>query len=479
MSAPDQEHAYDLSPMQLGMLFHSLDSGDAGMYCIHVTYSIRGPLSPEAFGEAWRKVVSRHEALRTSFHWKGGEKPRQVVHPEVDLPLPRLDWREFSPERQRSELASFIERSRVRGFDLERAPLLRLTLFQLADSSFALLLAHHHLLLDGWCKRILFDEVFRFYDAVLRQEALELPEPRPYRDYVSWLRAQNLHRAESFWRKELAGFARPTPVFPSAAPDDSAAGDYDEVGTELDASSFERLRLFARRHRLTLNTVVLGAWSLILSQACGENDIVFGATVNGRPATLNGADSMIGLFINTLPVRVPIDPSERVTQWLSKVQVRQARARDYDFTPLSELQRWVALPGGARLFESIVVFENNPGFGGEWDRYGDLLVGDVRATIRNSLPLTLRVVPGQRLAFQLLYDARRFSRFSIETVKMQVVALLSRLADSDTALVSEKLEDLHAIQLRRDREEGEAYRSAAVRKLKSARGARRAQYETT
>jgi Condensation domain len=469
----DVGDSYDLSPMQQGMLYDSLESTDSGLYVIQVSYALRGPLQPTAFAGAWQSMVDRHAALRTSFQWKDVEMPYQVVHRQLELPFEHHDWSSLPRLEQDANLARLVEGGARRGFELDRPPLIRLSLVRTGPDAFVLVLAHHHILLDGWCKSLLFDEVFTFYHAALRGERPVLPEPCPYRAYIDWLREQDLSGAERFWRRELDGFSDPTNVLPQVPPGKTESRDYGEVAVELDLASTERLRVYARRERLTLNTVVLGAWALVLASASDQEDVVFGATVNGRPVELNGAGSIIGLFINTLPVRVRVSRSTPMSAWLSKLQVRQARSRDFDFTPLSQIQRWSAVPGGRRIFESIVVFENNPGFGCEHERYGDIEVGDVKAVIRNSLPLTLRSVPSPKLRFQLLYDGRRFRRSAIECVGRQVVELLSRLPDGGDALVGDKLDETRRVADDHRSATAAAFENAVVDRLRNVRRARR------
>jgi hypothetical protein len=469
------QESYKLSPMQHGMLYHSIDADGSGVYCIHVTYSLRGPVQPSAFKQAWQNVVDRHAALRTSFHWKDVPEPYQAVHSRVDVPFEYIDWSALEASEQELRLTALIESGARRGFELDRPPLIRLSLIRTGDEAFQLVLSHHHLLLDGWCKPILFDEVFAFYRAAVASTNVpELPEPQSYRRYIDWLSEQDLSTAERFWRKELAGISGATPVLPHAPSGEPAAPDYDELGVELDRAATVELREYARSKRLTLNTLVLGTWGLVLGVNCGQNDIVFGATVNGRPADLSGADAMIGLFINTLPVRIQLPADGLLTNWLAKLQIGQARARDYDFTPLPLIQKWTAMPGGQRLFDSIVVFENNPGFGCERERHEDIEIADVRATIRNSLPLTLRCVPGPKLGLQLLYDGRRFARSAIDTLAEQVLASLTSLPVDEDARIGDKLRELELVASRCENARALAFQSAVRGRLRSARSARTA-----
>ena len=459
------EDSYELSPMQLGMLYHTIESPQPGMYCIVVCYRVKGRLDAQALFDAWRTVVARHPALRTSFHWQDRKAPVQVVHEHVMLPAVEHDWRELGAVDQHERLAALLESENRRGFELTTPPLMRLTLVRCADEIHELIVAHHHLLLDGSCKPLLFGEVFAAYEAICHQKSVDLGRAEPYRRYIEWLRDQNLGEAERFWREELGGFKEPTPLWSASRVDTPPSRDYAEHQLLLDEQKTDELKKFARANRLTLNTIACGAWALLLGHANKRDDVVFGATVNARPPTLDGVEAMLGLFINTLPVRLPISTAIPLVEWLRKAQLRQSSAREYDFAPLSLIQRWSDAPRGLPLFESIVVFENNPGYGADSERHGSVEITDIRALIRNSLPLTLRCVPGRTLSMQLLYDTRRFSPDTINHIAVQLVQLLNEMTSSGSASVARLMQSLDEVERHRTAQEANAFQKAIRDKL--------------
>lgn len=457
--------------MQQGMLYDTLAAPGTGIYVIQVVYRLRGALHRPTFAKAWEMLVSRHPVLRTSFHWEDPSKPVQSVHGGAKLPVEERDWRGLPASEQAHRLTALLMEERHRGFDLTEPPLMRLLLIQIGDDIHEFVLVHHHLLLDGWCKDLLFGEAFAFYQALLQDRRLELPLPRPYRDYILWLRGQELSEAEGFWRKELDGFGDPTPLWSGAALEQTGE-DYAEQRFELDSSVTSELRLFGRRTRLTPSTIVQGMWALLLSRVSGSTDVVFGATVSGRPAALSGAESMVGLFINTLPVRVRLPLDSEVVPWLQALQLRQAQAREYGHVSLAQIRRWSEVTGGRALFDSIVVFENNSGFGSEVERRGSIEVSDVRAVIRNSLPMTLRCVPGGSFSFQILYHCRRFSRATVQRIGEELAALLRATCDPGSRVQSllAALDESH----KRNRDVRiQAFDTAVRARLKGVRAARR------
>ena len=296
------DDVYPLSPMQQGMLIHTVYAPDSGEYVVPMRVPLLEDLDVPAFQRAWQRVVDRHQILRTSFLWEGLPEPIQVVHRQVTPTWEHHDWRELSPIGQEQRLESYLADERRRSFDFSRAPLMRLTLIQVREDSYELVWSCHHLLLDGWSLPLIVHEVFAFYEAFCESKDLQLPLPRPYRDYIAWLQEQDLSAAEAFWRERLNGFTTPTPLGVGTAVTGNMPTleeGYDEQYVRLTEASTAALASLARRNGLTLNTLVQGAWAILLSRYSGNEDVVFGATVSGRPAALDGVESMVGLFINT------------------------------------------------------------------------------------------------------------------------------------------------------------------------------------
>jgi amino acid adenylation domain-containing protein len=428
------EDLYPLAPMQQGMLFHSLYAPETGVYVGQLSCSLRGKLDREAFGRAWQNVVDRHTILRTGFLAADLKEPVQLVSRQVTVSVEYLDWRCLAEEEQKNRLSNFKDLDRCRGFNLERPPLLRLTLIQTHESLHHFVWTYHHILFDGWSLPRLMREVAAFYEAATAGRDCPLPVAVPFRRYISWLRKQNLSDAERFWRKNLEGFRSPTPLPTARLSSDSSAGTgskYAEMGIALSASSTARLQAMARRQRITLNTVVQGAWGLLLSRHCDEEVAVFGATVSGRPATLPGAEEMIGLFINTLPIRVSICSGAEVAEWLREIQRNQMDLLQYEFTPLVQIQGWSEVPRGAPLFDTILVFENFPIAAsiGDSTWTGEIKVEGIEDVQRTNYPLTLVAYPGEELTLRIGFDTDRFETGNIERILQQLRFLIEQFIE--------------------------------------------------
>ena len=428
---------YPLSPMQAGMLFHSLYAPDSGVYVEQVSCTLRGDLDVTAFERAWQRVVDRHPVLRTAFRGEGLKEPVQVVRRQVKLPLAQQDWRGLSPSEQECELRDFLAQDRRTGFDLAQAPLMRLALMRSGEDACTFVWTHHHILLDGWSIPQLLQEVFALYEAFRRGEDLHLEPPRPYRDYIAWLKHQNLAEAEAFWRRTLAGFSTPTPLVIDR-PRDHVADDGArpaEHETRLSVEATAALQDLARQHHLTLNTLMQGAWGLLLSRYNSEEDVVFGSTVSGRPGDLPGSEYMVGLFINTLPVRVQVAGNAELVAWLKELQSQLVEARQYEYSPLVQIQGWSEVPRGTPLFESILVFENYPVATSIQAHEGSLAIEDIRSVEQTNYPLTVVGGPAEQLVLKAVYDCHRFDGEAIGRMLEHLRTLLESMSsDPDQRL---------------------------------------------
>ncbi|WP_158885984.1 non-ribosomal peptide synthetase [Amycolatopsis anabasis] len=422
------EDLYPLTPMQQGMLFHSLVDGEQDAYFDQLTLAIDGVTDPEALATAWRRVVARTPILRTAFVWQGVPQPLQAVHRAVEVPVARHDWRRLSEAARQIELRRLLDADRAAGLDLAQAPLLRLAIIRISDTEVWLVRTSHHILLDGWSNAQVLNEVFDEYAAIRDGVASTPPARRPFADYLAWLGEQDPAEAERHWRRVLAGFDTPTPLpFDRAPREAHTTRTGGTVRIELSERDTERLYDLARRNRLTLNAVVQGAWARLLAAYSGESDVLFGATVSGRPADLPGVDDITGIFINTIPVRVAVDGERDLGSWLADLQAAQVESRQFEHVALNRLRGWSELPAGTSLFDSLVVFENFP-FDGDRAPHG-LAVTPVAALDDTTYPLTLSAYPLRRFAFDLAYDRELFDEDTVRRMAGQFEALLAGFPD--------------------------------------------------
>lgn len=433
------EAMYYLSPLQQGLLFHRLADAAADPYFYQYAYRLQGHLRLDAFERAWQSVVERHAVLRTAFVWEGVDKPLQVVRRQVVLPIERHDWRGVPVEEQPQRLTALLDQDRTVGLDLLKPPLMRLHLIRQGEREWILINSHHHILLDGWSMAILLRDVLTAYETFLLGQDPAFEPSRPYRDYISWVNRQDLGQAETYWRGMLAGFDRPTPI-PIEAPSEDMPAEslpFAEQSLRLSRETTDALHAFAKRCKVTVNTVLQGAWALLLHRYSGATDLLFGATVSGRTPELTGVDDMVGLFINSLPIRVSMRPDQKLSDWLRGLQEQNATLRQYEWTPLSHIQRWSDVPNGTPLFDSLMVFESYPEAGNDGTQ-PSLAVGSLATRSdgiytltqgRNNYPVSLMVEPGRELCLIVCYAHRRFAHTAITRMIGHLSRLLVSMVD--------------------------------------------------
>ncbi|HYO56247.1 condensation domain-containing protein, partial [Archangium sp.] len=415
---PNVEDIYPLSPVQQGVLFHALQSPELGMYFGQAAWRFGGSLNVPAFRRAWQAVVDRNPILRTGLFWEGVSEPLQVVHPRVELPWQELDWRGLLPTEQHARLESFLEEDRNRGFELSRPPLMRVAVIRMGESDYRIVWSFHHLLLDGWSTSLLLKDLFQPYEAFTQGRQFHLPRRPDFREYIAWLQRQDSIEAQAWWTQALKGFTETTPL-PGARSIGRTEQESHSLGKlelELSEAFTAEVHAFARKHKLTVNTLGQAAWALVLGRYSGKSDVVFGGTVAGRPPDLQGVDEMIGMLINTLPVRVRLSAEERLLPWLQGLQNQQLEQRHYQHCPLVQLQKWSEVPRETPLFDSLFAFDY-PMDPAVKERLGVLDTETFRAIERTNYPLTATMgFPKGNLELRFAYEPKAFDEAIVEQV---------------------------------------------------------------
>jgi amino acid adenylation domain-containing protein len=416
---------YELSPIQEGMLFHHLLEAHAGVDVEQIVIDAQEPLDAEALQAAWQNVVDRHAVLRTGFLWEGLAKPVQQVRAAVPIRVERPDQ---DPE-------DYLRSDRRRGFDLREAPLMRLALFDSGEKR-RLVWSLHHILMDGRAFVIVLREVFQFYNAIRTGETLALPEPRSFREYIEWIGARDNSGAKEFWAAKLKGFTVPTPLLVDRSADAATEDRYGEEELRLPLDLSSRLREFAKAEGLTMNTLVQGAWALLLSRYSGEEDIVFGATKTTRRSSVPGADSMVGLFLATIPVRTRVAPERPVRDWLEELRAEWVSLRAHEHTPLVLIHEASAIAPGAPLFDTLVVYENQRFDTALRAEIGDNPRREFQLREQTNYALTLAAYGDPEILLKLEYDSRRFGRPAVRRMLGHIKTLLESVTADPGQAVS-------------------------------------------
>jgi len=418
--------AYPLTPMQHAMLLRSQRDPRGGFYVQQFVCTLRERLDVPALRGAWRRLVARHPALRTSFHLDAAPEPLQRVHARVELPWSEHDWRPLDGGARDAAMLDHLREDRAAGLRPEDAPLMRLALFRVEDDEYRLVWTSHHAVLDGHSRRILLREVFKDYQA--RREGRPFPraERRAFGEYVRWLEEAEAPDTRAFWEEELRGFESPNPLVLEG--DAGAREPRERYRFELSAELTSALRRLAEGRGITLNTVLQGAWALLLGRYTGDRDVVFGATRSCRRGGFEGAGEVVGLLSNTLPLRIRLDAARSVADTLDDVRSTWVRMRPHERTHLSRIQAWSAVPGGTPLFETSFGFDTETvqdslhRLGKAWRRRAFDLLQWVNS------PLTVVARGGARISLEMLYDPARLGREAVGRMGEHLAAVLAAFA---------------------------------------------------
>ena len=422
------EDIYPLSPMQQGMLFHALLEPDSPTYNEQMFFKLSGDLNLDHFRSALSKLVQRHAVLRTAFIYKKSDKLLQAVRKTIDLPLFVLDWQDLSPQKQSLKFKELLDHDRKAGFNLSKAPLLRIHLIHLAANKWQVLWSNHHIILDGWSNPVLLKELFIIYENMLKGYDVSLPPARPFKEYITWLNKQDKQHADSYWKNLLMNVTGPTPLNVDKLPNPRTHADrYGKQSIRLNKDDSLLLFNMAREEGLTINTVVQGAWSLLLHHYSRENDVIFGATVSGRPASIPDVQNMVGLFINTLPMRISIQAEQFTTDWLHDIQKQGVMLRDFEYSSLADVQKQSGMESGA-LFESILVFENYPVEEEMGKNKTSLSLTDFGVYEQTNFPLTLLVGANKEIIIDASYQPTRFSDQAVIDILKHLKSILLSFA---------------------------------------------------
>ena len=411
---------YPLSPLQQGMLYHALAEPCSGVDVEQLVVRLRESVDAGRLTAAWQRVIARHEVLRISFQWDGAA-PMQEIHEVVDVPL--------RVEESVPDFTEWLQSDRQRGFAMDRPPLMRLTLFKRAEDDWTLAWTFHHALLDGRSITIVLDEVFRFYDT---PQSAEPPLPPPFREFIAWQSTRLPEGSEGFWRDKLRGFRATTPLTVEGMEGCSATRAQGEAQLRLDLQTTDALRALADNLGVTLNTLVQGAWAILLARYSGEEDVCFGATRACRHSTIEGADSCVGLMINTVPIRTAVGAGTSLADFLRALRQQWVDIREHEHTPLSRIQAWSELPQGQPLFHTLVVFENYDlpaqfrSRGGAWERR------ELSLHEQTNFPVCIAAYAGRELRLVAEFDRSRLDEGTIGRMLGHLATILSAIPESRT-----------------------------------------------
>ena len=424
-------NSFPLTPLQQGMLYHTFSAPNSGVDIEQILCTIPKQFNPSAFNQAWQTVIDRHPILRTAFQWEGVPQPTQTIFPDVAISQTDISLAGQAEAERQEKIGAFMAADRLQDFDLAQPPLMRVAVFQWDEPAFSCLWSFHHALLDGRSFPIVLTELFTIYDGLnVGIPPSPLPDLPPFSDFIQWRETQDFTVSEPYWRQQLAGITAPTQIDLGKPSPTRHSPPARAVERHLSPQLTQRLTNFAQTIGVTLNTLVQGAWGLLLHHYSGDNEIAFGNTRACRHNTVPQALDMVGLFINTVPVVTQIDPEVTLTDWLQALRQQHIDLRQHEHTPLNLIQSWSDVPAGEPLFESLVVFENYllnrrmQALGGAWAKREFLYEG------QTNFPLTLIGYADDRLLLRLEFDPTRYDLPAMERMLGHMENLLGRMPAS-------------------------------------------------
>ncbi|WP_260989993.1 condensation domain-containing protein, partial [Paenibacillus xylanexedens] len=347
---------YLLSPMQEGMLFHALREPHSSAYLEQMSFTVQGSLHKVHLEESLSLLMDRYDIFRTVFKHTGLKRPLQIVLKKRNPSIVFEDFTGLTEDEVKISVEQFKQGDREHGFDLTRDVLLRLAVLKTGDQSYEIIWSHHHILMDGWCMSIVLKEFFYMYKQLCNGKAIDLPAVKPYVNFINWLKAQDREEALGYWKNYLAGYEQRTAI-PTSSHFTSEEYILEETHLTFSEALTERLMHLSKYHQVTMNSMLQAAWGLLLRRYNNTNDVVFGAVVSGRPAEIDGVENMVGLFINTLPVRMgPNESDGTFIETVKRLQQRALESEKYDYLSLAEVQGQTELK--QNLIDHLFVFQN-------------------------------------------------------------------------------------------------------------------------
>jgi thioesterase domain-containing protein len=439
------EDIFRLTEAQEALLLHTVQGRGADAGFLQLRATVLGPLDVNLFRRAWHETVSRHPMLRGSVHWQRLKHPVQVIARHAELAVEVLDLSGLSEPERLMRLDQTLDDDRRSGVDLSTAPVMRVTIVRQAAGSHELLWTCHHVLLDGWSGAIVLNEVVQRYRAFRHGNAPDLPSAGSFRQYVAWARAQDSTAAEHFWRARLINDGRS--CLANSGPVDSSSEDKVRATAAVSIAA-DPVEAWARTHGVTVSCVIFGCWALLLHVRTSTERPVFGATFSGRSVDVERFGAVVGMFANTVPLQVAVEPALPVPVWFRRVFAHQQEAQQFEYAPLGRILSWAGISSRPPLFDSLIVHTNYPHHdpGGEQPAgpNGDIRLTEFRGAVTSTFPVTLVVKPEHELILELVYAPARVPCGAADRILQEFRRLVERVVSAGHATVADVLPALGA-----------------------------------
>jgi amino acid adenylation domain-containing protein/non-ribosomal peptide synthase protein (TIGR01720 family) len=433
---------YPLTPMQEGMLFHTLYEKNSSPYFVQTSYRLHGELNISYVKRSLNDLLKRYDILRTVFIYEGRERPLQVVLKEREIDFYFEDIRKIV-EKDIQKMDAFIEqfrkKDRQRSFDLSKDVLMRVSILQAGDSDYEFIWSHHHILMDGWCTGILVLEFLEIYNSYLEDRNYRLPKATQFKTYIEWLEKQDKDEAKNNWKKYLEKYAEPAAIPFKLFNTGDVGYQLEHTSLILDGEKTYALKELAGRNQVTLNTLIQVVWGIILGKYNDRNDVVYGGVVSGRPSRFEGIESMIGIFINTIPVRIRWGEKTKFNELLQRVQEKAINNEPYHHYPLVEIQAESLLKRD--LFDHIIVFENYPvaeQLGGyHINQKRKLGISNVEFLVQTNYDFNIEISLGDCLKILFNYNSNLYEGKRVKEMANHLIEVLRQISENEEISISE------------------------------------------
>ncbi|MEC2307910.1 non-ribosomal peptide synthase/polyketide synthase [Bacillus atrophaeus] len=436
--AGEIENVYPLTPMQKGMLFHSLLDEDSSSYFEQASFDLQGALEIDRFAASLERLFEKYAVLRTRFYSGWNDVPLQIVYKTQRPKVHFADLRDMDKNRREDEIRSYQREDKAKGFDLAQDRLMRIAIFRMEDYKYHIIWSFHHIVMDGWCLPLITKEVFEHYSALQEGKEIESVYTAPYSDYMEWLDRQDHEAAKRYWSEYLEGYKGETRLLHKRPQHERKTYAYSNVICQFDHEQTKQLQQIANQHQVTLNTLIQTLWGILLQKYSGSGDVVFGSVVSGRPAEIPGVEQMIGLFINTIPVRIRCDEDSSFAETMQMVQQNALASQSYDTYPLYEIQTQTEQK--QNLIDHILIFENYP-IGQQVEQAGhgaaELNIVNFHIEEHTHYDFNVVVIPGEQLAVHFDFNQNEYGQSEVERIRGHFEQLMHQILQHPHSKIEE------------------------------------------
>ncbi|MEO6638394.1 MAG: amino acid adenylation domain-containing protein, partial [Ginsengibacter sp.] len=430
------ESIYPLSGLQEGMMFHTLYDGKVSAYKEQFECELVGA-DIEIFTKSWEQIVKRHSILRTAFYNDKFNIPVQCVYKEVALPMELLDYSAMPADEMSSAIKEYKKTERERGLDFKSAPLMRIAMMRLPNDRYKMIWTYHHIISDGWSMAVLMEEFLKTYELLSDRQSLEIKQPDNYEEYIRYIERVDKNEEQAYWKNYLKNIESGTllPFIDKTSELTKGVGTYDSVYIKLDIEKARQVQDFVRDSHLTVNTLMQGVWSYLLHAYTGNDDVVYGVIVSGRPDDLPNIEHRVGMYINTLPLHSHFNKESDVKRWLTNLQNEQVSSRQYQYSSLSAIKSWAHIP--AEFFDSILIFENYPINKVLGEKKWKLQVNGFSVNEQTNYPLNIVIGSAEEIHIRFSYNAKLLDKEYVQKISNHFENVLNQIIQNGSNTLGE------------------------------------------